>query len=367
MATYGWGTVHPVKDWLFEEGYRFDFYQAVRLLEMIYPEKLSVGESSEPDFEVVRFRSRVSLTFPSGQISAIKAPLNGEPAEMTVDFMGLAGVHGPLPLPYTELLLERIRAKDTAMRDFFDMFNHRLVSLMYRVRKLHRVGLHTGSPDRSPMARYLFAVMGMGTKGLQGRTEVEDRSLLFYAGILSQHPRSMAGLEAILRDYFDAPVSGIQLTGAWLDLDADQSTVIGETGRNQILGESAVLGTRVWDQRRKFDLHLGPLPFDRFVDFLPDGPAYAPLCSLVRLYASDEYEFDLHLSVKPETIPGITLSGEGGARLGWTSWFAPSAAELQAAARSGPDATAKKCEIRLTPSKQPTTSTKTSHRDGVRA
>ena len=76
MATYGWGTVHPVEDWLFEEGYRFDFYQAVRLLEMIYPEKLSVGEASEPDFEVVRFKSRVSLAFPAGQIREIRAPLS---------------------------------------------------------------------------------------------------------------------------------------------------------------------------------------------------------------------------------------------------------------------------------------------------
>lgn len=358
MATYGWGTVYPVEEWLFEEGYRFDFYQAVRLLEMIYPEKLAVGETVEPDFEVVRFKSRVSLAFPAGQIREIRAPLNGEPAEMTVDFMGLAGVHGPLPLPYTELLLERIRAKDTAMRDFLDMFNHRLVSLMYRVKKLHRVGLHTGSPDRSPMARYLFAVMGMGTGGLQGRTKVEDRSLLFYAGIFSQHPRSMAGLESILRDYFDAPVVGHQLTGAWLDLDGDQMTLIGENGRNQILGESAVLGGRVWDQRRKFDLHIGPLAFEKFIEFLPDGAAYAPLCSLVRLFASDEYEFDLHLSVIPETIPGLTLGSGGGARLGWTSWFAPShpsaPPKLEKGARAIPS---KKCEIRLTPSKQPTSST----------
>ena len=38
MATYGWGTQHAVADWLFAEACRFDFYQAVALLEL-YPER----------------------------------------------------------------------------------------------------------------------------------------------------------------------------------------------------------------------------------------------------------------------------------------------------------------------------------------
>ena len=33
---YGWGKATTVEDWLFAEGHRFDFFQAVRLLEIIY-------------------------------------------------------------------------------------------------------------------------------------------------------------------------------------------------------------------------------------------------------------------------------------------------------------------------------------------
>ncbi len=38
MATYGWGSPHPVEEWLLAEAYRFDFHQAMRLLALMRPE-----------------------------------------------------------------------------------------------------------------------------------------------------------------------------------------------------------------------------------------------------------------------------------------------------------------------------------------
>src|SRR5262245_54946222 len=88
--SYGWGTTGPVEDWLFAEGYRFDFFQAVRLLEMIeardsgrletargedentmLPPRTSPGESAYPAKEMVRFKSAVSLDFPPSDIAGV--------------------------------------------------------------------------------------------------------------------------------------------------------------------------------------------------------------------------------------------------------------------------------------------------------
>jgi len=320
MTNRGWGTDRSLSDFLFDKGYCFDFYQAIRLLEYISPEKLPVGEGSEAEKEVVRFVSEVGFDFPASAVSEItRAESDEKPNRMTVNFMGLAGGGGPLPAPYTELILDGLRRKDTALKDFLDIFNHRLISLMYRVRKMYRIAFDIGPPDQSHFAGYLFSLMGMGTEGLRERMDVRDRALLFYTSLLAQQPRSMCALESILSDYFQIRVRGKQLCGAWYPIAEDQITHIGISGQNQCLGQSSVIGTRVWDQQGKYELRIGPMSFEEFLDFLPDGPSFTPLCQLIRFYAGTEFGFDFVLLLKPDEVPEIRLGG--GARLGWTSWL----------------------------------------------
>ena len=70
MATESGRTSNSLADVLFEEPYRFEFFQAVRLLERIEPERRPVGRYSEPASEAVRFRTRVSLSFPPSRMSS---------------------------------------------------------------------------------------------------------------------------------------------------------------------------------------------------------------------------------------------------------------------------------------------------------
>jgi hypothetical protein len=48
---------------------------------------------------------------------------------MVISFLGLTGPQGVLPQHYTQLLIDRVRRKDFALRDYFDIFHHRMVSL----------------------------------------------------------------------------------------------------------------------------------------------------------------------------------------------------------------------------------------------
>ncbi|MBI3329157.1 MAG: type VI secretion system baseplate subunit TssG [Nitrospinae bacterium] len=322
MAAHGRGTDRPVEASLFAESYRFDFYQAVKLLEILRPGGVPIGEGAEPAKEGVRFKSNVSMEFPASDVAEVTPPSDaGKPPGMTVNFLGLAGVHGPLPLPVTELLLERVSRKDTAFRDFLDIFNHRLVSLLYRVRKQHHLGLAFTPPAQNHVARYLFSLLGMGTEGLQGRMQVKDRALLFYTGLLLQQPRSMLGLESLLADYFHVPVKGHQFCGQWYPLEEDQVMSIGTSGRNQRLGNGAVIGNRIWDQQGRFELWLGPLTLKAFLDVLPIGRGFRPLCELTRFYVGQEFDFDVHLTLKAAEVPESRLSVVNGPRLGWTSWL----------------------------------------------
>lgn len=323
MVAHGWGKDSPVDEWLFAEGYRFDFFQAVNLLEIAHSLKVSVGEGSEPEKEAVRFKSAVGLDFPASDIVEVTPPeAVGMPASMVVNFMGLAGNLGPLYHPTTEMILERVSKKDTAFKDFLDIFNHRLVSLFYRIRKMHRIGLEFKTPGHDRFSEYLYAVMGLGTPGLQARMQVRDRALLHYAGLIGQQPRSMIGLEFILSDYFRIKVKGDQFCGQWYDLEQSQWTRLGENGQNQRLGQDAVVvGTRVWNQEATFQLVLGPLTLDEFLNLLPIGWGFGPLCELTRFYVGDEYDFSFRLRLKADEIPASRLSATNSPRLGWTSWL----------------------------------------------
>lgn len=333
VNNYGWGKETAIEDWLFAEGHRFDFFQAVRLLEIIHTMSgdrlVSPGQGADPTKEIVHFRSSVKLNFPASDIDQIKRTKDiprreqpKAPAEMTVNFLGLAGGLGALDIPITELVLERTSHNDKALKDFLDIFNHRLVSLLYRIRKHHRVGLGSATPGEDQVARYLYSLIGMGTPRLQGRMHLRDRALLYYAGILAQQPRSMAGLKRILSDYFQVEVETTQFVGRWCDLEEDQWTTIGESGANQRLGrDTVIVGTRVWDQHARFEIQLGPLGLEDFESFLPTEWRFGVLCDLVRFYVKDEFDFNVRLILKADEIPAVELSSQPA--LSWTSWLGP--------------------------------------------
>lgn len=347
MATTRRTQSPTITEQLFKQGYRFEFYQAVKLIEKVIqtpvPENLGVeddlynalkwiekssatttpiADSSEPHKEVLQFRSNVSHAFPASDVEAIQPPTDDEqPITMDVNFIGLAGAHGPLPPPYTELVIERAWRGDTALRDFLDIFNHRLVSLFYRVRQQQRIGLEIEHPWQSPFAQHLFALLGLGTPGLQQRMQLDDHLLLFYTGLFVHESRSLSTLERMLSHFFQVNITAEPFIGQWLNIAEDEYTRIGVSGENQRLGQTVALGTRVWDQHSQIGLYIGPLNFQPFIDFLPIGLGFMPLCEMTRLFVGPELDFQINLSIKAAEIPETRLSSIGHARLGWASWL----------------------------------------------
>ena len=57
--------------------------------------------------------------------------------------------------------------------------------------------------------------------GLRDRQAVPDDTLIYYAGLLAQRPRSAQALQQILADYFEVPVKIEQFAGGWYRLDGE--------------------------------------------------------------------------------------------------------------------------------------------------
>jgi len=307
---------------LYREPYRFDFFQAVRLLERLAPERKPVGRFLKPSVEVARFGAHPSLAFPASQIQSLTRR-EGRPPFLEVNFMGLTGPLGVLPHAYTELLMERIRQKDSAVRDFFDLFHHRIISLFYQAWEKYRFTIAYERGDLDRFSHHLLDLIGLGTAGLQNRQEVADDSLIFYSGLLSMNTRSAAALEQILADYFEAPVEIEQFIGAWYPMDPENQTHIGEeSGSSEQLGWGAVTGDEIWDHQSRIRIRLGPLPFRQFRGFLPGGSAWRELGALTRFFARGEFDVEIQLVLQREQVPPCVLDddAEDGPQLGWSTW-----------------------------------------------
>jgi len=322
MAAHGWRKSPSVEAWLFEEGHAFDFYQAVSLLEQMRPDAAPIGEGSDPSTEAVRFSSTIGLAFPETDVERVTSPhREDEPAKMSVHFMGLAGALGPLPTPFVELVYRRSTRGDHGPREFLDIFNHRLISFAYRIRKLHRIGLGAVSPDKDAAAKMLYSLLGMGTPGLLGRLAFPDRSLLSHAGNLSAEARSLEGLVAMLRSHFKVSIEALPLTGGFHQIESEDRTAIGRSGKNRTLGRDAGLGDRFWDQEASFELRVGPMKFETFERFLPHGDALAPLCAMVRFYVGERFQFGVVLVLAKGEAPGCVIGRRAAAFLGQTAWL----------------------------------------------
>jgi type VI secretion system protein ImpH len=324
MAAEGGRPDTPLEQTLYEEPYRFEFFQAVRLFERLGGGRAPVGrQGAAPRREAVRFRTHPSLRFPASQLHRVthEGVDEGAPPEATVAFMGLTGPLGVLPAHITELVADRARYKDTALWEFLDLFNHRLISLFYRAWERYRFTVAFERGGRDEFTAHLFGLIGMGTGGLEGRLGLRDEGLLFYAGLIAQRPHSAAATAAALGDYFGVPARLRPFTGQWLRLDDDNLCRLGRASSR--LGVDSVAGTRVWDTQSKFRMVFGPLSLPEFTAFLPTGANYRPAVEFLRLMAGVELDFDVQLVLRAPEVPECRLGAAGPARpmLGWTTWL----------------------------------------------
>lgn len=314
----------------------FSFFQAVRLLERLYPEKKGVGLQENPLEEVVRFRVDPSLAFPANEIERLEEVPHDDPDapfdsqyQMWVNFMGLVGPQGVLPFPYTEEVQRRNQRKDPVLGEFLDLFHHRMISLFYRAWKKHHLAIayeehamdESGGVDR--LTGYLMDLLGINTPGLSDAMRVPREDLVYYGGLFARQPRSAIALEQLLEDVLKVRVEIQQFVGNWYTLSPmDLCTLSEEEGPSSGLGETAILGDEIWDVQSRVRLRVGPLTRQEYDDLRPGGEAHSALRRLTRFFSHDQFDFEIQLVLAAEEVPGVVLGGaeDGDGGLGWSTW-----------------------------------------------
>jgi type VI secretion system protein ImpH len=308
---------------LADQPHKFGFFQAVRLLENAHPGLPRIGTSLRLRDDPIRFAQAPSLSFAPATIARFTAGEGDAPPTLHQRFFGLFGANGPLPLHLTEYARERARRmpSDRALVRFLDMFHHRLLSLLYRAWAEAQPAVSLDRPDDDPFSRWVGSIAGYGQTTLRSRDSVPDGARLAAAGILGRTVHGAEGLERILNDFFRVPVRVYQWQPHWMRLPEEALTRIGLRSAPVALGQSAVVGAKVWDCQTRFRVEIGPLTLEQYKRFLPGGESMKRLRDWVLNYLGYELSCEMHLLLKQPEVPAIRL-GVAGA-LGWTSWLGP--------------------------------------------
>jgi type VI secretion system protein ImpH len=323
MAAQSRRDTAPLKERLFSEPAGFEFFQAVRLMYKLRGGMAPVGGDADPGDEAIRFRSSTDFSFPPGDLRAVKAREPGGVDELVVNFMGVAspGSFGSLPVAYTEEIHRQERDfKNPALREFLDLFNHRLVSLFYRAweRSRPQVLHDLGRPSTFEAA--LRAVVGLEGEGLDGRLPFDDRALLSRSGLLAMRPAPALAIEAVVESLFEIPAVIEQFVAAWYDIDPADRSRLGAA--NARLGVDLNLGTQICLAQPTFRVRVGPMAWERFESLLPGTEGFRMLSSVVRLAAGVEFDFQFRLVLEAEDVPETRLGGDAvPSRLGRTTWL----------------------------------------------
>lgn len=313
---------------LVDRPYEFNFVQAVTLLQG-HAERESnefhfVGFDHALDQEVVRFRVSPTLRNNSSQVTDVQQI--GSCYELTVPFIGLVGVNGVLPRHYTQAVIGRVKQHDYAMRDFYDLFHHRIISMFFRASVKYRLPFlyqlnSLESPDEDDsITQAIRCLVGLGDTTLKNKMAIHDHTILRYGGHFADQKPTGHSLQRVIEEFIGLPTKILQFQFEWLYIDPSEQTQLSASATHQ-LGVDVVIGDRVPSFQNRFRIRVGPVSWRDFVNLIPTSAQVTKLADLVRLYVGISLDFDLQVTVDGREIPKCAFNNDHPPMLGWTTWL----------------------------------------------
>lgn len=307
---------------LAERPWAFGFFQALRRMEVANPQKPRFGTAARPADEPIRLGQDPSMAFAPAALASFRPDDGVRPARLGVEFFGLFGPQGPLPLHLTEHARERGKdGGDSGFARFADIFHHRLLSLFFRAWAGSEPVVCRDRPTDDNFARYVASLAGFGLASLRDRDLIADSFKFGFAGRYLMHSRNAEGLEAILMADLKAPVRIEEFVGAWAHITPRDQWRLGDGRQAGKLGHNAFLGRRVWQVDQKFRLVIGPVDNAAYHALLPGGSLLPRVTAIVKGYIGEQLDWDIRLLANREVREPMLLAKRF--RLGFNSWLGP--------------------------------------------
>lgn len=218
-------------------------FEAIHIIEeVLFRAEALIGGDALPKYEKINLKVNASLGYENSQLVDIE-PIENEKLSLQTNLIGLTGEQGVMPQHYSELALQRQKEGDTAMVDFYNIFNHRLISLYYRSWQLSQLVVQARSHAQNRRSPLISC-----TEALTGQV---SSLALHYGGLYASHSRSKGALKSILECLSGCDVRIHELQGQWLHLSKEDQTRLAcstlPEGQFAQLGKGASLGAKVWN------------------------------------------------------------------------------------------------------------------------
>jgi len=339
------------------EPYRFDFFQSVRVLEraaQMHPDDnelvatSSVAGSARPEQESIRFSSRPSLAFNGSDVTKVrqKRVFGADEDEggalqwqMEVAMMGLTGSQGVMPHAFSETVISELKQKNTALKDYFDLFNHRSISMFYEAWHKYQMAPNyeravlSGSGKSDLFTDAVMSIAGIGLSELRFRSAMPDERVAQYAGHFGRNICSAESLRNTIQGLFGLEADIEQFKGQWYDLPEDVRCRMPDAehpdGVNNALGVSTVMGSRCYQAQSKFSVVITPHTEQEFDALSPGSHLLEELKSVIRLSVGGEQDFEIEVRLKDEylDLKQMFKNEESSGQLGWSSYLNPESIE----------------------------------------
>jgi len=339
-----WRTARDLVSELGAGGSQVEFFQLVQLIERLRCQRSLLppgqvpsrpaGTTARLSEEAIRFRAVIAAHHQAAPALPLaeSALRNGnDPTVVETTFAASAGSQGVLPSHYTTLILQRLRDGDPALKDFLDLYHHRLITALVRAWEKHRPHVTARARDQEAesgvdlFTRYVRAITNR--KRYSEANTYDDNILLYYSGVFCDRRRPAGALAAVLGDYFRIPVrvreyhplrTRLRPEHQWrLPAGPDASSAPATLGLGLLLGETVQV------VQTSFLVQIGPVSYEQFQMYLPQGSLFPQFHQLIRYYVGAEFVFTVQLLLNASDAPEFRLGGAGdqGVRLGWETWL----------------------------------------------
>jgi len=294
------------------------FYLAERASKKYHPRR------NDEHFEQtgLKFRPYEKYTFPPTDIRGFQ--FENHTMKFVLNFMGLYGINSPLPRCYHEQVAEQqdIHGEgEVPLQNFLEIFNNRFYWHYYQAWKKYRHYLALNSPDQNRHSDRILSFIGLGLQSQKDKSvPVSKFRLMRISSILSCRVKNKAGLRIALSEFFPKYAIKIkEFVPRMVKLNRVPS--MGKNSEEPMrLGRNSVLGRSILDYQSKITIEIGPMDFEDYLKFLPDGYRATLLKEVIDLYINEGIEYDVEFLIKTEKIDNVPWKNDQ-IRLGQSVWL----------------------------------------------